>query len=89
MSKKMAGDSPIEYSFKNKGPAKTQAPSSSINSVGAEFCRCQRSWSRGDHDHHRDLQGKSKLELGGAPTRPSDAQVSTLLQQKWSTRMKF
>ena len=25
MLKKMTGDSPIEYSFKNKGPAKTQA----------------------------------------------------------------
>ena len=64
MSKKMTEDSPIEYSFKNKGPAKTQAPSSSVSSIGAEFHRCRRSWSRGDHDRRRDLQGKSKLELG-------------------------
>ena len=32
--------------------------------VGAEFCRRRRSWSRGDHVRHRDLQGKSKPELG-------------------------
>ena len=40
MSKKMIGDSPVEYSFKNKGPAKTQSlPLASIllvqNSVDA------------------------------------------------------
>ena len=37
ISKKMTKDSPVEYSFKNKGTAKTQGPSSSVNSVGTEF----------------------------------------------------
>ena len=64
MLKKMIGDSPVEYSFKNKGPAKTQYPSSSVNSVGAEFYRRRRSWSRGDCGRRRDLQEKSKPELG-------------------------
>ena len=35
-----------------------------MNSVGAKFCRRQRSWSRGDRGRRKDLQGKSKLELG-------------------------
>ena len=52
VSKKMIEDSSIEYSFKNKGTVKTQDPSSSANSVGAEFCQCRRSWSRGDRVRH-------------------------------------
>ena len=38
VSKKMTEDSPVEYSFKNKGTAKTQDPSSNVNFVSAEFC---------------------------------------------------
>ena len=64
MLKKMIEDSPIEYSFKNKDTAKTQDPSSSTNSVGAEFHRRRRSWSGDDRGHRRDLQGKSKPALG-------------------------
>ena len=37
MSEKMTEISPVEHSFKNKGTAKTQPPSSNANSVGAEF----------------------------------------------------
>ena len=64
MSEKMTGISLIEHSFKNKGTAKTQAPSSSVNSVGAEFRRSQRSWSWDDRGRRWDLQRKSKPELG-------------------------
>ena len=64
MSEKMTGDSPVEYSFKNKGTAKTHRPPSSVNFVGAEFRRCRSCWSRDDRGHRRDLQGKSKSELG-------------------------
>ena len=35
ISKKMTEDSPVEYSFKNKGTTKIQHASSSANSVGA------------------------------------------------------
>ena len=64
MSERMTGGGPVEHSFKNKGTAKTQAPSSSANSVGAEFRRSQRSWSWDDRDRRWDLQRKSKPELG-------------------------
>ena len=64
MSKKMTGDNPVAHFFKNKDLAKTQSPSSSANSVGAEFHRRRRSWSQGDHVCHRDLQKKSKPKLG-------------------------
>ena len=64
MLKKITGDSPVEYSFKNKGPAKTQPPSSSANSVGAKFHRHWRSWSREDRDRCRYMQRKSKPEIG-------------------------
>ena len=49
------GDGPVEHSFKNKGTVKIQDPSSSANSVSAEFHRRQRSWSRGDRIRHRNL----------------------------------
>ena len=64
MPEKMPWGGPVERSFKNKGTAKTQAPSSSVNSVGAKIRLHRRSWSRGSHSHHRDLQKKSKLEVG-------------------------
>ena len=60
----MTGDGPVESSFKNKGTAKTQAPFSSVNPVGAKIHRCRRSWSRGSRSYRRDLQRKSKPEVG-------------------------
>ena len=57
----MPGGNPVECCFKNKGTAKVQAPSSSANPVGAKIRLRRRSWSRG---HHRDLQKKSKPEVG-------------------------
>ena len=64
MSEKMIGISPIEYSFKNKGTAKTHGPSFSANSIGAESHRSRRSWSWDDRGCYRDLQRKSKSKLG-------------------------
>ena len=32
--------------------------------VGAKICLRRRSWSRGSRGHCRDLQGKSKPEVG-------------------------
>ena len=64
MSEKVTGGGPVERSFKNKGTAKTQPPYSSANPVGAKIYRRQRSWSRGSHGRRRDLQRKSKPELG-------------------------
>ena len=62
MSKKITRGGSIECSFKNKGIAKVQkTPSSSANRVGAKIRLRRRSWSRG---HHRDLQKKSKPEVG-------------------------
>ena len=55
---------PVECSFKNKGITKTQGPSSSANLVGAKIRLHRRSWSRGSHDRRRDLQKKSKPEVG-------------------------
>ena len=53
----------VELSFKNKGTAKTQAPSSSANPVGAKICRRRMSWSWGSRDRRRDLQRKSQSEV--------------------------
>ena len=61
MPEKMPGGGPVERSFKNKGTAKTQTPSSSTNPVGAKIRLRRRSWSR---DRRRDLQKKSKSEVG-------------------------
>ena len=63
MSEKMTKGGPVERSFKNKGTAEV-APSSSANPVGAKIHLHWRSWSRGSRGHHRDLQKKSKLEVG-------------------------
>ena len=60
----MIGGGPVERSFNNKGTAKTQDPSSSANPVGAKIYLCQRSWSRGSRGRRRDLQKKSKPEVG-------------------------
>ena len=60
----MAGGGSVERSFKNKGAAKIQDPSSSANPVGAKIRLHRRSWSRGSRGRHRDLQGKSKPEVG-------------------------
>ena len=57
-------DGSVEHSFKNKGAAKTQAPSSSVNPVGAKICLRRRSWSQGSRGRRRDLQKKSKPEGG-------------------------
>ena len=64
MPEKMIEGDPIERSFKNKGTTKVQGPSSSANPVGAKIHLRQRSWSRGGCSRRRDLQRKSKLELG-------------------------
>ena len=64
MLEKMTRDGPVERSFKNKGTVKVQTPSSSANPVGAKICLCQRSWSRGSRGRRRNLQRKSKPEVG-------------------------
>ena len=64
MSEKMTRGGPVERFFKNKGTAEVQAPSSSANHVGAKICLRRRSWSRGSRGRRRDLQKKSKLEVG-------------------------
>ena len=64
MPEKMAGSGSVERSFKNKGIAKVQPPSSSANPVGAEIRLRRRSWSWGSRGRRRDLQRKSKPEVG-------------------------
>ena len=53
----------VERSFKNKGIAKARS-SSSANPVGTKIHLHRRSWSRGSHGRRRDLQRKSKPEVG-------------------------
>ena len=72
MSKKMIGDSPIEHSFKNKDPAKTQAlplapillvqNSTDVGEAGVEGIASAIGTCKG-----------SLTGVGGAPGRPSDA----------------
>ena len=61
VSEETIGGGSVERSFKNKGTAKPQAPSSSVNPVGAKIRLRRRSWS---HGRRRDLQKKSKPEVG-------------------------
>ena len=64
MSEKMTGGGSVERSFKNKGTTKIQSPSSSANPVGAKIRWRRRSWSRGSRGRRRNLQRKSKPEVG-------------------------
>ena len=57
-------DGSVERSFKNKGTAKTQPPSSSANPVGAKICRRRMSWSCGSRGRRWNLQRKSQPEVG-------------------------
>ena len=63
MSEKITRGGSVERSFKNKGTAEV-SPSSSANPVGAKIRLRRRSWSRGSRGRYRDLQKKSKPELG-------------------------
>ena len=64
MPDKMTGGGSVERSFKNKGTAKTQPLPLAPNPVGAKIRLRRRSWSRGSRGRRRDLQGKSKPEVG-------------------------
>ena len=89
MSEKMTRGGPVECSFKNKGTAKVQTPSSSTNSVGAKICLHRRSWSRGSHGRRRDLQRKSKPELGVLRQDPSTLKSVLCLNKNGVLERKF
>ena len=84
----MTGGGPIERSFKNKGTAKTHPPSSA-NPVGAKIHLRQRSWSRGSRDRRRDLQKKSKPELGLLQQDPPMLESVLCLNKNGVLEQKF
>ena len=64
MSEETIEGGSVERSFKNKGTAEVRRPPSSANPVGAKIRLRRKSWSRGSRGRRRDLQRKSKPEVG-------------------------
>ena len=90
MSEKMIGDGPVEHSFKNKGTVKTQSPpSSSASPVGAKIRLHRRSWSRGSRGRHRDLQKKSRTEVGLLQQDPPTLKSVLCLNKNGVLERKF
>ena len=86
VSEETIGGGSAERSFKNKGAAKTQGPSSSANPVGAKIYLRRRSWSRG---RHWDLQKKSKLEVGLLRQDPPTLRSVLCLNKNGALERKF
>ena len=89
MSEKMTRGGFVERSFKNKGTAKVRRPSSSANPVGAKIHLRRRSWSCGGRGRRRDLQKKSKPEMGLLRQDPTTLKSVLCLNKNGVLEQKF
>ena len=60
-----------------------------ILGVGAKICLRRRSWSRGSRGHHRNLQKKSKSEVGLLQQDPLTLKSVLCLNKNGVLKRKF